>query len=443
MKESETVEFKRSTSELKEAIISMVAILNKHGKGTVYFGMRNDGTVIGQTVTEKTLRDVSRAVSEHIEPRIYPRIERMGDCIMLTFEGNEQPYFAYGKAYKRVADEDRQLSARELENMILRKNKEKIRWDAEICARAKLKDLSVDKFRSLARNSKRIEIGNESKKLTLKKLNLLKEERLTNAAVLLFARTPGMFLDNITVRCGRFKGVEKEEFFDMKDFNGNLFDNLENIINFIKEHLSLKAEIKGMQRIESWEIPLEVLRESVINALIHRDYTKPGYIYVKIYDDAITISNPGELPEELTIEDLFREHESIPRNILLADTFYYAGYIDTWGRGILNIIKKLDETGLERPSFEQSGGYFRITITRGDVEKGVEKGVERGVELLSQNQKEILDQIMKNPNISKREIQDILNIGKKAVDYNIEILKKKGVLRRIGPARGGYWEVRI
>ena len=93
-----------------------------------------------------------------------------------------------------------------------------------------------------------------------------------------------MFLDNITVRCGRFKGVEKEEFLDMKDFNGNLFDNLENIIIFIKEHLNLKAEIKGMRRIESWELPIEVLRESVINALIHRDYAKPGYIYVKIYD---------------------------------------------------------------------------------------------------------------------------------------------------------------
>ncbi len=359
MKESETLEFKRSTSELKEAVKSIVAILNKHGKGDLYFGMKNDGTIIGQTITEKTLRDVSRAISDNIEPRIYPEIERTDNCIKVSFEGNEQPYFAYGRAYKRVADEDRQISAKELENIILKKNKEKIQWDADICVKAGLRDISVDKFSSLTKDSKRIDIENESKGTILKKLNLLKDGKLTNAAVLLFAKNPEMFLGNITVRCGRFKGVEKEEFLDMKDFNGNLFDDLDNIINFIKEHLNLKAKIRGMRRIESWELPLEVLRESVINALIHRDYAKPGYIYVKIYDDTITVSNPGKLPEELSIEDLFREHESIPKNILLADTFYFAGYIDTWGRGILNIIKTLEESNMDKPSFEQSGGYYR------------------------------------------------------------------------------------
>ena len=111
-KESETIELKRSTSETKEGVISICAILNKHKEGELYFGIRNDGTIVGQAVTEKTIRDVSKAISENIEPRIYPIIAQMEvngkTCIKVEFKGTDSPYFAYGRSYIRVGDEDRQ-----------------------------------------------------------------------------------------------------------------------------------------------------------------------------------------------------------------------------------------------------------------------------------------------------------------------------------------------
>ncbi len=111
--ESEKLEFKKTTAELKEGIISVVAILNKHGSGELYFGIRNDGMVLGQTVTEKTLRDISQAVSNHIEPKLFPRIELAylddKQCVRVEFTGDETPYFAFGRAYIRVADEDKVL----------------------------------------------------------------------------------------------------------------------------------------------------------------------------------------------------------------------------------------------------------------------------------------------------------------------------------------------
>src|SRR3990167_520180 len=135
-KEGETVELKKSTSELKEAIISIVAILNKHHKGKLYFGIKNDRTIVGQDVTENTLREVSKAISDHIEPKIYPKINKVvlegKKCIAVDFEGSESPYFAYGRAYIRVSDEDKQLSAKELENLFVNKNKDKLRWDKQI-----------------------------------------------------------------------------------------------------------------------------------------------------------------------------------------------------------------------------------------------------------------------------------------------------------------------
>ncbi|HEX2769451.1 MAG TPA: ATP-binding protein, partial [Geobacteraceae bacterium] len=119
IQESETVELKKSTSELKEAVISIVAMLNKHQRGEVWFGVRNVGTVVGQQVSEKTIRDISKAIADNVEPRIYPVIEQVTvddrQCIKVQVEGKDHPYYAYGRAYIRVGDEDRQLSARELE----------------------------------------------------------------------------------------------------------------------------------------------------------------------------------------------------------------------------------------------------------------------------------------------------------------------------------------
>lgn len=111
----------------------MVAILNKHGAGELWFGIAPYGRVVGLEANEKTLRDVSQAIGAHVEPRIYPHIgivlRNNKSCLHVTFSGQEAPYFAYGRSYMRVADEDRQLSSRELENLILHKNKEAMRWD--------------------------------------------------------------------------------------------------------------------------------------------------------------------------------------------------------------------------------------------------------------------------------------------------------------------------
>ena len=133
--ESETIEYKKTLSEKKEGLISMAAILNKHGKGELWFGIKNDGAPLGMEVSEKTLRDVSQSIAAHIEPKVYPTItEETVDgksCLKVAFQGGERPYYAYGRAYMRVSDADRQLSAVELERLILEKNQTHRRWDSE------------------------------------------------------------------------------------------------------------------------------------------------------------------------------------------------------------------------------------------------------------------------------------------------------------------------
>jgi ATP-dependent DNA helicase RecG len=155
-KEGERIELKKSLASLKEGLISISAILNKHGAGELWFGVAPSGKPVGLEINDKTLRDISQSIAAHIEPRIYPQIttENLHDksCVKIVFTGKERPYFAYGRAYMRVADEDRHLTAKELETLILARNREALRWDNEPC-KASLKDLSERKMKAFVKRA--------------------------------------------------------------------------------------------------------------------------------------------------------------------------------------------------------------------------------------------------------------------------------------------------
>ena len=171
-KESETIEFKASTAELKEAVISISAILNKHGRGELYFGIRDDGSVVGQMIGRSTLRDVTEAISAHLEPKIFPDVKtkriRGKDCIKVEFHGIHRPYFAYGRSYMRVGESDKQLSIQAMEDQFIRKSK--LLWEREI-SKKKLSDVSVKavkEYMRKANDAKRINFKFAGVKVTLK-----------------------------------------------------------------------------------------------------------------------------------------------------------------------------------------------------------------------------------------------------------------------------------
>ncbi len=176
MKENEKTELKASLTQLKEGIISISAILNKHGKGKIIFGLKDDGTSIGVNIGKSTLREISKSIFDYIEPRTYPTIIEKKikgkNCVLIKFEGKEKPYFAYGRSYIRMADENRILSSKELEKFIL--NKKQIFWDSSFCLNAKLKDISDKKLKQYVSKSG---IKFTSKKQILKNLDLVKGKK--------------------------------------------------------------------------------------------------------------------------------------------------------------------------------------------------------------------------------------------------------------------------
>ncbi len=436
MKESETLELKKSTSELKEGIISIAAILNKHRKGEMYFGIDHDGTVIGQTVTENTIREVSKTISDNLEPKIFPRINEVilegKSCIHVEFSGEDAPYFAYGRAYVRVGDEDKKISAQELEHMIVKKNRDKMRWDVEVCVKAKLNDIDQKKVKVFVEAAG---LKYSSVKNSLENLGLMKEGKLLNTAVFLFGKHPENFFPNAKLRCAVF-GETTATTIDMQDYVGDMFTLIEKAERYILENIHIGMRLEGLRRVDVPEIDRAAFREAIINAFCHRDYHEYDSVNIAIFKNRLEIRSPGGLYGGLTIEKIKTKEVSRRRNELIAEMLHRIHFVERWGRGISLILSKEPDT-----EFEVVAGIFITRFKRKEVEKGVEGLVERLVEGLVENQKKILKFIAENPRVSKREMAEKLGISTTAVDKNINTLKKKGLLKRVGGAKGGYWEV--
>ncbi len=430
MRESETLELKKSTSELKEAIISIVAILNKHQKGEVYFGVGPDGRVIGQTVTENTIREVSQTIAQNIEPKIFPKINEAvlegKKCVHVEFSGDNVPYFAYGRAHIRVGDEDRQLSAEEIKKMILETNKHRMAWDKEICKEAKMSDISTQKLKwFLKKAGKRFDTVENS----LKKLGLLQGERLLNTAVMLFGRNPEKFFPNAKLRCAVF-GETKAVTIDMQEYVGDLFTLIEKAEKYILENIHVGMRLEGMYRVDVPEIDKEAFREAVINAFCHRDYYLYDSVNIAIFKNKLEIRSPGLLYGGLTVEKIKTKEVSERRNELLAEMFHQVHFIEKWGRGIGLILSKEPDT-----NFEEVGRQFVVTFKRkAPIPETREKTGEK-------TREKIIQLINENPRITTKELAEKTGLTAKGVEWNLKGLKDEKKLRRVGGRKEGYWEI--
>lgn len=166
------------------------------------------------------------------------------------------------------------------------------------------------------------------------------------------------------VKCARFKGTTMSVFTDKKEYDGDIFSILENTQSFVLNHINLRGEIKGLQRTDTYEIPVSALREALINAIIHRDYINRGRdIKVGIYDDVVNIVSPGSLPHSITIEDVFNGR-SEARNRVVAHVFKELNLIEQWGSGINRIMNDCKAYELQTPKIEEKNDFFDVEIIR-------------------------------------------------------------------------------
>ncbi|MDR1397166.1 MAG: putative DNA binding domain-containing protein [Desulfarculales bacterium] len=448
-KENEKLEFKKTTAELSEGVISMVAILNKHGGGELYFGIRNDGTPLGLDISDKTLRDVSEAVSNHIEPKIYPEINAVyvGDthCIHVKFEGDNAPYYAFGRAYVRVADSDKQMSAAELKNYILKHNIGHGAWDGDI-SRKTAADVDVtilSDYIDRANRAGRIDFAYTNNAEVLNRLGVTEDGKLKNAADVLFCGSP-----NLEIQMAIFAGTERLTFNDINRKSGSVTKLVEIAETYIRNNIRWRVVLDGsIQRKEIPEIPIEAIREAIINSYCHRQYTLSQNNEITIYSNRVEIYNPGRFPEGLTPQDFINGKErSKKRNPLLAQLMYYSKDIESFGTGLKRITEACDEASV-KVEFEMLKLGFAVVFYRPDEKFITTKKMSDVVRTvvtnvaLKKSEQAVLEAIAKNSTITAEQLAATAKKSGRTVQRYLDSLQKKNLIRRVGSTKSGRWEI--
>ena len=274
----------------------------------------------------------------------------------------------------------------------------------------------------------------------LEKLRLISNSKITNAAYLLFAKNDTSY----NVHLGRFK--TPSYIIDDKMLKGPLFEVVEETMKYLISQIKVAFEITGKttQRTEIFEYPLPALRELVLNALIHRDYLSPVDIQIKVFDNSITFFNPGKLFGDLTVEDLkTNNYQAYARNKLLAEAFYLTGDIEKYGSGfkrIRNELKQYPTMNLECKEIP-NGFLVELNYTKQKTVSNFDAG-ENVTENVTENRIQlIIDVIKQNNQISIDELALKLNVTRRTIIRDIEKLRKQNLLKRVGPDKGGHWEV--
>ncbi len=372
--ESETLEFKKSTAALREAIETTCSFANHKG-GQVIFGVDDDGSVCGQPASDDTLKNIANSIKLNTDPKLYPQVEKIQlkgkSCILITVEESPlKPHLAYGRAFTRIGTTSQRLD-RDRYEYLLQQRYNGYGFDYRIQKNAALEDIdekTVYDFLEIANSIRNL---NENTFLPidilLEKLGLIEKGEITRAALLLFGKNPGKFFPfHYEIKCGSFISDDGyDELDNDKEFSRNIIDNFNLAFHFVKDNLRQSSVKKGVQRKEKWEFPLEVIREALVNMIVHRDYRQDIKSTVEVRPSFIRFYNPGRLFQPtITVENLKSLHPSRPGNRLIAKIFYLMGLVENWGGGTLKIINDTVKAGKPAPEFFYDGGMFRLELYR-------------------------------------------------------------------------------
>ena len=384
--ETRTLELKKSTGELKDAMKSICAFLNTDG-GWLIFGVAPTTLkIVGQQVTDNTRREIAHEITK-LEPAIDLRIEYIDipekpDYHVIAIHLNAwprgtTPYTYDNRPYYRVESTTKTMPREMFETRIRESKPHLFAWERLQADNITIEDLDKEIIAGVVRsgvNGGRLSNTaiNESTEQILGKFQLLNQGRPNNAAVALFAKEAGPYTQ-LQLRMARFKGNGKNEFGDNQLVTGNFFKLFDAGMAFFFKHLNLSGKIVGLKREEELEIPYVALREALTNALCHRTYDALGTtVGIAIYDDRVEIENPGNFPANLTAETIKHPHDSYPRNPLIANVLYLSTYLEKWGSGVARIIEVCKQQNIPEPTYEDRGGFIHIIFKRKSY-KGIDE----------------------------------------------------------------------
>ena len=453
MKESQHTEWKESW---RDDHLRWICGFANAGGGTLVIGRDDKGRVVGIADAARLLKELPNKIRDllGIIVEITLCSEGSSEYLEVATPAYASPISYRGHYYQRSGSTLQELKGAALDRFLLRRHGHT--WDGVPMPGVTLKDLSGDavrRFRALAGSSGRVEPGILRAPLAdlIDKLRLREGKHLKRAALLLFHEDPERFMSGSFVKIGFFRSESDLAYHD--EVHGDLFTQVAAVIEMLRtKYLKAAIRYEGIQRIEYFPVPDTALREALLNALVHRDYAVAAPVQIRVYEDRLAIWNPAVLPEGWKLKDLLGEHASLPYNPNVANAFFRAGEIEAWGRGIQRIFHDCREAGVPKPKirlaghdlwleFHFSSAYLQAVNTTAGRETSTEAGTKSSVKTSVKTSVKILQAILENAEITIPDIADRVGITTRSVERNIRKLQEEKRLRRIGPDKGGHWEV--
>lgn len=442
--ESKNVEFKVELPKKSEKYMKSVIAFSNTSGGKIVIGIDDESKeIIGVNEKEvfRIMDSIANAVSDSCEPQIMPDItfQTIDDkCVVVVkiYPGSSRPYFlkSAGKdngTYIRVAGTSRPADAikiRELEMEGVN-----LSWDELTCVGY---EVTGDAVNRLCRDIKQYMMDSATTDEDKKAVRDVTKEHLLNWKVLKqtegeimatnsFVLLTSSYFRFSKIQCALFKGTERDIFIDKKEYSGALYEQIESAYQFVLRHINLGAEIEGIVRKDSYELPIGAIREMIVNAVCHRNYMDNSCVQVAVYDDRVEVTSPGMLYGGLTLEEAMNGRSKI-RNRAIAEVFSRMEIVESWGTGIRRIMNRAKEYGLTEPEFQEIGDTFRVNLYR----KADKKPIKADKKPIKVNrEKMILDYVRENGSISNREARELLGLAESTTKRVLKELVERGSLK--------------
>ncbi len=466
MKENQNLEFKESWRD--EYLRYVSGFANSQG-GSLLIGVDDNGVVVGVENAKKLLENLPNKIvsTTGVIPEVSLLEENGKEYIKISIGASNTPVTFNGRLYLRSGSTLQEMDGMAAQNFLL--GKMGISWDAQVIDGTGIKDIdaaAVSYF--VAEGISKGRLAKSTEKDSIEKilgnLKLMSDDgRMTMAALLLFGKDPQKYCLNARFKIGRF-GNGAGDLITQDLIDGNLIQMADKVMDVLSaKYLVRPIHYEGMQRVEPLEVPEKGLREILYNSIIHKSYDGPDN-QLKVYDDRICLWNYGKMPEGTTISDMFKEHRSMPRNKLIANAFYFAGFVEAWGRGFEIIENAFKDAELEIPTFvEEFSGVTanikrevfyaiqhgaRIDDRTGKVVKAIydtnddiEKLSERQRLILQCFSSDVIENDIENVTENASSIAKKIGVSLRTIMRDIEKLKQLGLVEHVGPDKGGYWRV--
>jgi ATP-dependent DNA helicase RecG len=434
MPENQSIEFKETWKD--EYLKWICGFANANG-GSLFIGKNDAGEIIHLENAKRLLEDVPNKVRDTLGILVDVNLHHTvkGDFIEIIVEPYPYPVNYKGQYHYRSGTTKQELKGAALDKFLLQRKGR--RWDGVPLPNisiAELKQESFDFFRKRALKSQRIEedVLTDSNELLIENLQLKENIYLKRAAILLFHPKPENYITGAYIKIGFFETDDDLKFQD--EIHGNLFEQIEKAMDLLfTKYIKADISYEGINRVEKYEYPKDAVREALLNAIAHKDYSGGVPIQISVYNDKIIFWNEGQLPENWTIENLLTKHPSKPYNPDIANALFRSGYIESWGRGTLKMIKECIDAGLPKPLYYYDMSGFFVEFRKDIFSEKYLKSLG-----LNDRQEKAIIFIKEKGKISNSEYQELNNVSKATATRDLsELVEKYEILRRAGDIGAG------